>query len=199
MARCCASRVARCIPASRKPSKHNSPRSLRPSRSCWRVTALRLGWSQRLRAYGPKPGQRSVERSALVEAVEQLTRALNQIEALPIDPASRREQIKLQIALLTPLIHVKGYAAQETKAAVERAHLLIEQTEALDGTPEDPLLLFSVLYASSVAHQIAFNGDALRESCGAVPSPRREGTSHNTDHDWTSFDRQFVAADREHR
>ena len=111
-----------------------------------------------------RAGLRSVERSALVEAVEQLTRALNQIEASPIDPASRREQIKLQIALLTPLLHVKGYAAQETKAAVERAHLLIEQTEALDGAPEDPLLLFSVLYASSIAHQIAFNGDALRES-----------------------------------
>ena len=27
----------------------------------------------------------------------------------------RREQIKLQVALITPLIHVKGYAAPETK------------------------------------------------------------------------------------
>ena len=69
-----------------------------------------------------KAGERSLERSALVEAVAQLTRALAQIAALPTTPALRREQIKLQVALITPLIHVKGYAAPETKAAVERAH-----------------------------------------------------------------------------
>src|SRR6478735_5248527 len=68
-----------------------------------------------------KAGQRSLERSALVEATEQLTRALTQIATLPATPALRREQIKLQAAIITPLIHVKGYAAPETKAAAERA------------------------------------------------------------------------------
>ena len=93
-----------------------------------------------------KAGQRSWRARRLVEAVEQLTRALAQIATLPATPALRREQIKLQVALITPLIHVKGYAAPETKAAVERARLLIEQAEALGEPPEDPLLLFSVLY-----------------------------------------------------
>ena len=93
-----------------------------------------------------KAGQRSLERSALVEAVEQLTRALDQIAALPATPALRREQIKLQVALITPLMHLKGHAAPETKAAAERARLLIEQAETLGEPPEDPLLLFSVLY-----------------------------------------------------
>ena len=46
-----------------------------------------------------KAGQRSLERSALVEAVEQFTRALDHIAALPATPALRREQIKLQVAL----------------------------------------------------------------------------------------------------
>ena len=110
-----------------------------------------------------KAGQRSLERSALVEAAEQLTRALDQIATLPATPALRREQIKLQVALITPLIHVKGYAAPETKAAVERARLLIEQAEALGEPPEDPLLLFSVLYGFWVANFVAFNGDAVRE------------------------------------
>ena len=41
MAHCCASRDARFTPASPKPSKANSPRSPRTSRSCWRVTAPR--------------------------------------------------------------------------------------------------------------------------------------------------------------
>jgi predicted ATPase len=110
-----------------------------------------------------KAGQRSLERSALVEAAEQLTRALGQIAALPATPALRREQIKLQAALITPLIHVKGYAAPETKSAIEQARLLIEQAEALGEILEDPLLLFSVLYSFWVANLVAFNGDVIRE------------------------------------
>jgi class 3 adenylate cyclase/predicted ATPase len=110
-----------------------------------------------------KAGQRSLARSALVEAAEQLTRGLAQIAALPATPALRREAIKLQVALITPLIHVKGYAAPETKAAVDRARLLIEQAEALGEPPEDPLLLFSVLYGFWIASYVAFNGDVMRE------------------------------------
>jgi predicted ATPase len=110
-----------------------------------------------------KAGQRSLDRSALVEAAAQLTRALEQIATLPGTPALRREQIKLQVALITPLIHVKGYAAAETKAAAKQARLLIEQAEALGEPSEEPLLLFSVLYAFWVANFGAFNGDVCRE------------------------------------
>ena len=109
-----------------------------------------------------KAGQRSLDRSALIEAVEQLTRALSQIEELPSTPALRREQIELQVALIAPLIHVKGYAASETKAAAEKARLLIEQAEAIGEAPEDPQLLFSVFYSFWVANLIAFNGDVCR-------------------------------------
>ena len=110
-----------------------------------------------------KAGQRSLERSALVEATVQLARALDQIAALPATPALRREQIRLQVALITPLIHVKGYAAPETKAAAERARVLIEQAEGFGEPPEDPLLLFSVVYALWVESFVAFNGDVVRE------------------------------------
>jgi predicted ATPase len=110
-----------------------------------------------------KAGQRSLERSALVEAVEQSTRALAQIATLPATPALRREEITLQVALISPLMHVKGYAAPETKAAAERARLLIEQAEALGEPPKDPLLLFSVLWGFCVANFWAFNGDVMRE------------------------------------
>jgi class 3 adenylate cyclase len=44
-------------------------------------------------------GQRSLARSALVEAAEQLQRALDQIATLPPMPTLRREQIKLQVGL----------------------------------------------------------------------------------------------------
>ena len=110
-----------------------------------------------------KAGQQSQARSALVEAAAQLTRALDQIATLPGTAALRREQIKLQVALITPLMHVKGYAATETKAAAEQARSLIEQAEALGEPPEDPLLLFSVLYAFWAANFVAFNGDACRD------------------------------------
>jgi len=110
-----------------------------------------------------KAGQRSLARSALAEAAAQFTRALEQITTLPGTPALRREQIKLQVALINPLTHIRGYAASETKAATEQARLLIEQAEALGEAPEDPLLLFSVLYSFWIADQIAFNGDALLE------------------------------------
>jgi len=103
-----------------------------------------------------KAGLRSKERSALVEAVEQLTRALGQIATLPSTPALRREQIKLQAALIYPLQHVKGQAAPQTKAAAERARLLIEQAEALGEPPEDPLLLFSALDALFQTELVAF-------------------------------------------
>ena len=110
-----------------------------------------------------KAGQWSLERSALVEAAEQLQRALNQISALPITTALRREQIRLQIGLMTALVNVKGYAAAETKAAEERARLLIEEAEALGEPPEDPLLLFSVLHGVWWANYVAFNGDVMRD------------------------------------
>jgi predicted ATPase len=60
-------------------------------------------------------------------------------------------------------MHTKGYAAPETKAGLERARQLIEQAEALGEPPEDPLLLFSVLYGFWVANFNAFEGDVVRE------------------------------------
>jgi predicted ATPase len=121
------------------------------------------GQVEKAAALWGKAGLRSAQRSALVEATEQLRRALDLLATLPGTPARRREEIKLQVALISPLLPVKGYAAPETKAAVERARLLIEQAEALGEPPEDPLLLFSVLYGFWVANYVAFKGDVMRE------------------------------------
>jgi predicted ATPase len=120
------------------------------------------GLTEKAAALWGRAGQRSLERSALVEAIEQLRRALGQIAILPSTPALRHEEIKLQVALLTPLIHIKGYAAPETKAVAEQAHLLIQRAQAIGETPEDPLLSFSVLYSFWVLNYIAFNGESAR-------------------------------------
>jgi class 3 adenylate cyclase/predicted ATPase len=106
-----------------------------------------------------KAGQRSMGRSALVEGFEQLSRALSLIATLPATPALRRQEIKLQVALITPLMHIKGHAAPETKSATDRARLLIEQAENLGEVMEDPLLLFWVLHAAWLAKYVAFDGE----------------------------------------
>jgi hypothetical protein len=121
------------------------------------------GLIERAASLWGRAGQRSLEKSALVEASEQLARAADQLATLPGTTALRREQIKLQVALITPLMQVKGHAAPETVAAAERARLLMEEAEALGEASEDPLLLFSVLYGFWVAAHAAFKGDVMRE------------------------------------
>jgi class 3 adenylate cyclase/predicted ATPase len=121
------------------------------------------GAIERAAGFWGKAGQRSLERSALHEAAEQLTRALSQIATLPSTPSSRRQEIMFQVAFRHVLVHLKGYAAPETKAAVERTRQLIEQAEARGEAPEDPLLLFSLLNSLWTASIVGFNGE---EACG---------------------------------
>ena len=109
-----------------------------------------------------RAGQQSLARSALAEATEQLRRALDQLTALPTTPALRREQINFQVALINSLYHVKGFGA-ETTAAVEQANIFIEHSMALGEPPEDPLLLFLVLYGFWIANFFAANCDVCRE------------------------------------
>ena len=146
--------------------------------------ATQAGLIEKAAALWSRAGERSLARSALAEAVAQLTRAIDQIATLPATPARRAEQIRLQVALITPFSHLKGYIAPETKAAAERARLLIEKAEALGEPTEDPLLLFSVLYGFWNVNVLAFNGDALRELGAqflalaerqAAPAPRMIG------------------------
>ena len=109
-----------------------------------------------------KAGQRSQERSALVEAAEQLSHALAQIATLPSTSDLRREQIILHVALLNTLMHVKGYGAPETKAAVAQVRALIEQAERLGEPPDDPSLLLSALFGQWIVNFINFNGDVAQ-------------------------------------
>jgi hypothetical protein len=123
-----------------------------------------------------KVGQRSLARSALVEAVEQFTRALGQIATLPGTPALRREPIKLQVGLANALMHIKGYAARHTRAALDQARLFIEQAEALGEVIEDPLLMLSVLngfWLANLWRSTPMLCESLRHN--SSPSPRNKG------------------------
>jgi predicted ATPase len=106
-----------------------------------------------------RAGQKSLERSALVEAVEQFTRGLDQIATLFGTPALRSQQIKLQVGLANALYHTKGFSAIETKAAFDQARAMIERSEALGEHIEDPLVLYSILYGFFIAKFMPFDGD----------------------------------------
>jgi class 3 adenylate cyclase/tetratricopeptide (TPR) repeat protein len=109
-----------------------------------------------------RAGQFSLARSAIKEAAAQLARALSLLEAMPISPTLRQEQIKIQIAFANALMHTKGYAAPETRAALTQARMLVEHAEAIGEPPEDRLLLLSVLHGFWVASHVAFEGNAVR-------------------------------------
>jgi class 3 adenylate cyclase/predicted ATPase len=107
-----------------------------------------------------KAGQKSVARSALVEAVAQLRKALQLIASLPSTPALRREQVKLQAALATTLIHVEGYSSPEVIVAFEQAGAMIDHAMSLGETQDDPLLRFSVMYGLWASSYVAIDLDA---------------------------------------
>jgi predicted ATPase len=108
-----------------------------------------------------KAGEKSIARSALAEAVTQLTRAVNQIASVTLTPALRREQVRLQLALASVLMHVKGYSSPEVIAAWEHAGRLIDEAESLGERSEDPHLRLMVTYGIWAANYVAINDTLL--------------------------------------
>jgi hypothetical protein len=96
---------------------------------------------------------------------------VNDAERLRHDPAlggsasSSLSDLAGDLLVFIPwrVVAAESGAAPETMAAIEKARLLIEEAEALGEPPEDPLLLFSVLYDVFISSVAAFNGDALRD------------------------------------
>ena len=86
-------RIAETLESSFADIAENQPEIL--ARHC-----TEAGLIEKAGSFWGKAGQRSLERSALVEAAEQLARALAQIAVQPDTPAIRRDQIKLQVGLM---------------------------------------------------------------------------------------------------
>lgn len=108
-------------------------------------------------------GQRSLSRSANVEAEAQFKRALSMFAGLPDSPDKRRQEIRAQIGLANALMYTRGYVAGETKEAFDRTRQLVEHAEALGDSLEDPFVMFSVLFGFWVAHFVAFDAGAVRD------------------------------------
>ena len=74
--------------------------------------------------YWQQAGQRAVQRSANVEAISHLTKALELLKALPDTPERTQQELTLQTALGMPLLLTKGHAAPEVEATYTRAREL---------------------------------------------------------------------------
>jgi class 3 adenylate cyclase/tetratricopeptide (TPR) repeat protein len=88
--------------------------------------------------YWRSAGRKAIERTANVEAIAQLSKGLELTTTLPATSERLLEEVKLQIALLIPLIATKGYTAPEVEKACNRA---LEQCQQLGDVPQ----LFTVL------------------------------------------------------
>jgi TolB-like protein/predicted ATPase len=119
------------------------------------------GLAQEAMEFWGRAGQKSLARSALAEAVAQLKRGLSQADGAAGTPAQRREQIKLQVALANALMHAKGFSSPEVLSAWELAMTMVEQAEARDEHPDDPLLYFSIMYGLWAVNYVCTNVDVM--------------------------------------
>jgi DNA-binding winged helix-turn-helix (wHTH) protein/predicted ATPase len=106
--------------------------------------------------YLQQAGGNAVQRSANVEAISHLTKGLEVLKTLPDTPERAQQELTLQIALGTPLIATKGYAAPDVEHAYARARKLCQQVEA---TPQ----LFRVLGGLSAFYVVRGDLQAARK------------------------------------
>jgi class 3 adenylate cyclase/predicted ATPase len=77
--------------------------------------------------YWQRAGERAAQRSANVEAISHLTKGLELLKALPDTAERAQQELSFQLALMTPLIATKGYAASEVEQACNRARELCQR------------------------------------------------------------------------
>ncbi|HJY79831.1 MAG TPA: AAA family ATPase [Candidatus Binatia bacterium] len=87
--------------------------------------------SRRTVWYLEQAAENAIQRSAHVEAIRHLTKALQLLKTLPDTPERTRQELTLQTALGVPLVATKGYAAPEVGEAYTRARELCQQLEEI--------------------------------------------------------------------
>ena len=91
--------------------------------------------------YWQRAGEIAIRRSANIEAVDHITKAIELVKMLPDTPERTRQELTLQIALGVPLQVTKGPGAAEVGDAYTRARQLCRQI----GQPQ-PSQLFPALW-----------------------------------------------------
>jgi class 3 adenylate cyclase/predicted ATPase len=93
-------------------------------------------------------GQRATERSAELEAIGHLSKALEVLETLPQSQERDRHELGIRIALLTPTIALRGYASPETAEAAAKAR------EVADRAGGDAGQLFPIMYGEWTSNTV---------------------------------------------
>jgi class 3 adenylate cyclase/tetratricopeptide (TPR) repeat protein len=101
-------------------------------------------------------GDRALSRSALTEAHENITQALQQIVCLPADATRERDELKLQIALARTLLEQRGYADRQVGDAYAKAR-------ELSGHVDDPGMHLAILYGLWAHHYVRGKPAAMLE------------------------------------
>jgi tetratricopeptide (TPR) repeat protein len=96
------------------------------------------GFLEQAVRYWRRAGRRATERSANVEAIAQLRNGLELVTRFRQSPQRLTAELRLQMALSTPLIATKGYTDPEVEKACKRA---LELCQQLGEAPQ----LFTVL------------------------------------------------------
>ena len=89
--------------------------------------------------YWRRAGQQAAQRSANQEAIHHLQQGLALLASLPDSPERQQHELRLQLALGSPLIASRGYAAPEVEQTYTRTQQLCQQ---LGETPQ----LFQALW-----------------------------------------------------
>jgi len=134
--------------------------------------------------YRQRAGQQALARSAMAEAVAQLTRGLAILEGLPGGRERERRELGLQLALGQASIAAKGFAAAETGRAYARA---CELCRRLGDVPE----LFPALYGLSVFH---FQRGELGTAYEVARELRRLGEERRDAAAWVAGHRMMGSA-----
>ncbi len=111
--------------------------------------------------YWQRAGQRASERSANLEAIAHLTRALDLLKTLPDSLERAQRELDLQTALGPALMAAKGFAAPEVEQTYKRARDLCEQVG-------DDFRLFRALWGLGKYYQLSVQLEAARELGGQL-------------------------------
>jgi predicted ATPase len=117
-----------------------------------------------------KAGQRSIRRSANLETIAHLTKALGLLESLPNMPERAQQELSLHITLGGPMIATKGHSAPEVERVYARARDLCGR---VGETPQlCPVL--NGLRLFYVARGDLRTGRELGERCLAIAQKARD-------------------------
>ena len=122
-----------------------------------------------------KAGQRSLARSALLEGVEQLKRAIDQVASLPATPALRREEVKLEVAFANVLALTGDLV--DGKEHYDRALAICDSAEhhTLTTRSGRDVRVTLLSYRSNCVWQLGYPAASLNDAERAVKNARESG------------------------